>query len=462
MTADGAGASARLRQALRIAALAAASVLAALLLREMVPARETAVGLTPHPPPTPALGHIEAGARQQGQPTTADEARATIARSLAAVDRAASRNWVDRAELGNLLLARARLSNRFDDYVAAGRAFDAAFAVAAPGTGPHLDRAGWNLAVHRLAAMAPDVAAVERYAVPNDAELAAALGLRGDGAFYAGRYREARVFYERSAARMPGVGADLRLANYYARMGAPTLALAFLDQADSRVSGPQQQLRAFIEMRRGVIELDRGRWVQAEEHLRRADDIFPGYWAVEMPLARARALRGAPGDARAIFERIAARDNAPEACDGLAGLLRAGGDVAGAAHWAGKADALWAQRFALLPEAAMGHMVDHLLAFGDPARALDLARRNHELRPYGDSATALAAALIANQDPAGALAALAPTLQSGWTAAEPHLVASEAYALLGRGDQAEAARKAARAINPHALDRNPGMTWLEP
>ena len=33
--------------------------------------------------------------------------------------------------------------------------------------------------------------------------------------------------------------------------------------------------------------------------------------------------------------------------------------------------------------------------------------------------------------------------------------------LLGRGKEAQAARYAAVAVNPHALDRNPGMTWLE-
>jgi hypothetical protein len=52
-------------------------------------------------------------------------------------------------------------------------------------------------------------------------------------------------------------------------------------------------------------------------------------------------------------------------------------------------------------------------------------------------------------------------LASGWVAAEPHIVASEAHALLGQGPEADAERKAALAINPHSLDRNPGLVWLE-
>ena len=83
------------------------------------------------------------------------------------------------------------------------------------------------------------------------------------------------------------------------------------------------------------------------------------------------------------------------------------------------------------------------------------------MRPYGDAATGLAWAYLANHRPADALAAIAPTLASGWTSADPHIVASQAYALLGQARDADAERQAALAINPHSFDRNPGMIWLE-
>ena len=143
------------------------------------------------------------------------------------------------------------------------------------------------------------------------------------------------------------------------------------------------------------------------------------------------------------------------------GYNRARGDFARSQAAAATAGAEWDRRLALLPEAALGHALDHLLAFGDPARALAVARRNYALRPYGDAATGLAWALLANHRPADALAAIRPTLAAGWVAAEPHVLASEAYALLGQGKSADDERRAALAINPHALDRNPAMTWLE-
>ena len=413
--------------------------------------------------PSPAFESTDARARQQGVPTSAAEALAAIDHDLAIVRKraATSTAWSDHSAVGDLLIGRARLTGSFDDYLAAGAAYDEAFRFAPAGTGPHLERAGWNFAVHRLARVAPDLAAVDRYVVPDDATVAAALGLRGDLAFYAGRYREALDFYQRGEARMPSIATEVKLANYHARFGDPDRALALLDQADGRVTGPQQQLRAFIEARRGVVELGRGDWDKAEAHFNRADAIFPGYWLVEEQRATMRGLRGDVRGAAGIFRRMAARGDMPDALDGLAGLARGAGNLAEAQKWAAQAGAAWDRRLAILPEAALGHALDHLLAFGDPARALDVAKRNYALRPYGDAATGLAWAYLVNHRPADALAAIAPTLAAGWSSAEAHVVASEAHALLGQGKEAEAERAAAVAINPHALDRNPGMTWLE-
>ena len=113
-----------------------------------------------------------------------------------------------------------------------------------------------------------------------------------------------------------------------------------------------------------------------------------------------------------------------------------------------------------MPEAAYGHALDHYLNFGDPAVALDIAKRNYALRPNGEAASGLAWALLANHRPADALAAIKPILASGWVSAESHIVAAQAYALLAKGRDAEAERRAALAIDPHGLDRNPGVIWL--
>ncbi len=422
------------------------------------------VGLQPHRAPAPAMSHRDAAASQQGQPTTAAEALAAIDRDLTAarmVAAAPNAGADAHAAMASLLAARARINGSFDDYVAAAKALDVAFSVAPAGAGPHLDRAELNFTMHRLAAMSPDLDAIAGYAAPDDATVTESLLLRGDVEFYSGRYRAALSFYEQAHHRMSTLGGDLRLANYYARTGNPEFAAALLDQADSRVSGPQQQLRADIEMRRGVLALSRGRLEKAEAHFRRADDIFPGYPPIELRLASVRARNGGADEAMAILNRLAARDLSPEAFDGLAALYRARGDLAEAEAWAARAGAAWDARLKQAPEAALGHALDHCLAFCDPARTLQLAQRNHALRPYGDAATELALAYLANHQPREALAAIQPTLASDWRAAEAFVVASEAYALVGEARKADAARRTALALNPRSLDRKPGMAWLE-
>ncbi len=413
---------------------------------------------------THAVTHSVAAANQQGQATTYDEQLAQINRTLdfaLARARTSASDWHAQSGLATLYLGRARLTGSFDDYATAGRLFDRAFALAPAGHGPWLDRAVWNFSVHRLNAMDADLRAVEHYAVPDDGATATVLGLRGDQAFYAGHYHQALALYEASHRRLLMMSTSFRLAYYWGRMGDPDKARRYLDEAESTIIGPQQQQRSFLELYRGILALDYGRWDEAESHFRQADAIFPGSWIVEEHLAMVLALKGQPDRAMAIYQAIAARTSLPEAADAVAGLYRATGDLPNAKAWAARADSLWRGRIALLPEAAYGHALDHLLAFGSPAETLALAQKNYRARPYADAATQLAWAYMANHRPADALEALKPVLSSGWVSAEPHVVASEAWALLAEGSRADAERKAALAINPRSLDRNPGLVWLE-
>lgn len=78
---------------------------------------------------------------------------------------------------------------------------------------------------------------------------------------------------------------------------------------------------------------------------------------------------------------------------GSARLLREGKTPDAANAWIQRAQAVYRERLKTFPEAGVGHAVDHFLQFGTPAEALDLARRNARLRPFGDAQITLAAAL---------------------------------------------------------------------
>ena len=415
--------------------------------------------------PAPAMTAAEAGRIQQGVPVTYGQTLDLINTELAFARKQAEAQptgsyslW---EELANTYLDRARLTSSFEDYVAAGQAFDRAFAVADRGLGPHISHAGYNIALHRLGRVEPDLVAVEQAKVPDRAQLAVVAGMRGDVAFYSGRYADALTLYERSHTMTRSLGTAFRLANYWGRMGDEKKAQNYLNEAESGLSGPKQETHAFLEMTRGILAMDHGRWDEAQYRFHRADLIFPGHWLIQEYLARTIGLRGKPDKAMALFKAIFQRTGLPEPADAIAGLYRSQGDRAQSEAWAAKAQGLWEKRLALIPEAAYGHALDHVLAYGDPRTALMLAERNFATRPYAEAATGLAWAYMANHRPADAVRVIEPVLSSGWTASEPHIVAAEAYALLGRSSDADAQRRAALAINPHSFDRNPGMVWLE-
>ena len=413
--------------------------------------------------PEKAVTAVQAARDQQGVPVDYVQSLANVDAALARARAAAAAqpgDWSTVASVGNMLVARARLTNDFRDYAEAGRWYDTAMKID-PRIGPNLERATWNFTIHRLAAVEPDLRRVDAYVIKDDGTVSSVLGLRGDLAFYTGRYNQALRLYEQAHDRLVTIGSAFRLANYWARMGDPAKANAYLDEAEGGIHGPLQQQRAFLETNRGSIDFAQGKWDEAGRHFARANAIFPGYWQIEEHLATILALKGDTKRAMALYQGIARRTGMPEAYDAVAGLYRAQADLARSQAAADTASKLWRERLALLPEASYGHALDHELAFGTPARALAIAERNFANRPYADSATGLAWAYMANHRPLDAIRTIEPVLASGWVAAEPWIVATEAYALSGQAAKADDARKQALAINPHSFDRNPGVVWLD-
>ena len=410
-----------------------------------------------------AQSHTAAALSQNAYPTTHAEALAKLNAFLETDLRRVGPmggGWLGYATIAGDYLERARLTGSFDDYAKAGEAFKTSFAVG-QGFGQHLEHANYNLVIHRLDAVEPDLQRIEHYAMkPDSGTQGAILGMRGDLAFYHGDYRRALDLYRQSRLLLPSMAVAQRFANYWQAMGDPDRALRYLGEAETFLTGANQQQLATLELQRGTIEFGRGDWRKAERHFARADDIFPGHWTIEEHLGLIAALRGDRARAKALFSRVVNRDGSPESMDALAGLARADGDFATSQGWSARADAEWRRRLKLVPEAAYGHMIEHLLAFGTPAETLRVAEANYKLRPFGDSATQLASAYLAGHRAADALRVIEPVLASGWVSSDMHVVAMEAYALAGQGEKADAERRNALAINPHALDRNPAMVWL--
>ena len=399
----------------------------------------------------------------RGAPLTYDEALRRADDLLAgAQDLARSRGgeWLVQERLANILIERARLTGSFDDYLAAQQALDRGFAAAPRGSGPHMTQAALAFGLHRLTATEAALNAIDRYAVPADAEVRAEVAAtRCDLAFYRGDYAGALRRCGGSGDRKES-GDAFRLAVYLGKTGRGDAALKALDRAQREMRFPTAQGLANLDLQRGALELQRGAWDRASADFAHADRVFPGYWLTQAHRAQMLALSGKRAEAIASLETIAARAGTPEVMDALAGLYRAQGDFPRSKAWSDRAGAIWQTRLRQIPEAAWGHAIEHELAFGEPARALDLAQKDYAARPYGGAAIALAWAYLANNRPAEALRAIDKVQASAWVSADQHIVAAQAHALLGQSDAADAEQQKALAINPHSLDRDAAVIWF--
>lgn len=310
--------------------------------------------------------------------------------------KAGSDQWLLHENVARNYFERARLSGSYDDYAAADTALKRAFAVAAPGTGPHLVRAQLDFGMHRLAEAERYLKIIDGYAIPSlPDERAEITGMRGDIAFYRGDLRTALNLYEEADRLSPGT-ATFRRAVYAMKTGDFERAEIFFDQTEREARLPPPQLRGYIELQRGILDLERNRLEQALAHFRRADSIFPGHWLMEEHIAEVLTLQGKRPEAERLYRSIVKRTGHPEFMDALADLLSSQGRVEEARRLTDQAWVAWQKRLALFPEASYGHAIDHCIGKRDWQCAVRFATKNHAARPYGDAKIALAKALLGN------------------------------------------------------------------
>ena len=360
-------------------------------------------------------------------------------------------------ETVSLYTERARLTGNYDDYGKAQALLDVATARGNKASFPCLAHAKLHYALHRLQAAS---AALD--ACPIMADPVEIAGLRGDIAFYSARYQEAEDLYRALVNQVGTTTQYFRLAVLRNKMGSPGEAAALLEAAEKRYHGGSATMKAWFKVQRGLIEWDRGQIDQALVLYAFASDELEGWWLIDEQIAEAKRLKGDTAAAKALYESIIRRSGLPEHMDELARLLREGATPASATEWIKRAETIYRARLKLFPEASVGHAVDHFLQFGTPAEALALARRNAELRPYGDAQIALAAALFRAGQAGAAAECIARVEASGWNTAQLHAIAAQINAALGRNAAADAQRAKAIQMNRHAMRLNTLAQPIQP
>ncbi|MBP9206826.1 MAG: hypothetical protein KBG28_22835 [Kofleriaceae bacterium] len=393
--------------------------------------------------PDPAPADRSAAARAL---TTLD-ARLLAARTHAARH---GRDWGHLEEVARLELARAKATHQLVDYQQVTRTLTAAFALAGEGSGPLLVRAQLHLDLHRLDAASADLDRLEAAVLSRPGERAQAAALRADVAFHRGEYTPALAGFRAGHAADPHPGSAFRLALYAWKTGALDEAVGWIDQAQRLVGADDDRTWAWLEVQRGQLAAERGQYDAALAAFRAADARFDGWWYVDAQLAGALARTGALEEAITRYQRVVERTGDAEAMDALAGLLAAI-DPARAAALGARASETYATWMAALPEASVGHAFLHELVAGDPARALELARRNLALRPGGEAQLWHAQALLRAGQCAAARTQIDATLATPFRSAAVHATAALAHGGCGDPAVAAAQRAAALAINADAL-----------
>src|ERR1051325_598686 len=268
---------------------------------------------------------------------------------------------------------RATQSGNFAAFRAAELALDEAMR-GAPSAELVLLRANLEFTLHRLGR------AKEQLSLVPDPLLEAQIALQE------GRYDEARRGYEAAPRSWNSLAC---LAYYHAVTGDALAADRLYVEAEELLSAKEMRSFAWIEVQRGILQLDRARYGEALAHFRVAEHAYPNWWLVEEHIAETLNRLGRTDDAIALYRRVIERTRNPEYVAALANIIRRT-DRDAAARLDAEADALYGEQVRLYPEAAGGHVIRHLLARGDAPIAL--AEENVRLRPNGEAKLLLAKA----------------------------------------------------------------------
>lgn len=380
--------------------------------------------------------HVELVAQARRRSDTSEAVARNNSRSAIAFSRAASE-----------AIALARLTGDDRDYARAEAMVDAAFETprALP---PYLLRARLHATLHRFDRAEADLA--EHTARPpiGARQRIAEVLLAADLALQRGRYAQAERGYEEALALGPSRAALASMAHYRWRTGDFEEAEALYGRVLARVGPGDAEPGAWTHVQLGLMDLERGRLDEALAHYHDAEAHIRGFWLVEEHIAEVSHLLGRTAESKRMYVDLVERTENPELMDALAAILREEGDEDGAREHIARARRIYDERMQRIPEATYGHALEHHLAYGDPARALELAQRNRAIRPNAESDVLLARAYMKVGRIQDAKRSIDAALATPVRMARLHATAAAVYAAAGELAAARDHAVSAAAIDP--------------
>jgi tetratricopeptide (TPR) repeat protein len=323
-------------------------------------------------------------------PTAFEADLARIDRDIAAVSNSLARtpDAQQQMRLAFLRYVHASLTGSFPEFRQAETEIDRAVQQYGPNEDLVLLRANLNFKLHRLGGTRHDLDMIP-YTKDTQAD-----ALEADMALQQGKYDEARKGYESIIRADPTWDNLARLAYLEFKSGNTTEADKLYLQSQDEISAKEMRSYAWVELQRGIIDYDYGRYLQALAHYRLANRAYSGYWVIEEHIAQVLDTMGRTDESVALYQEIIRKTGNPEFVSTLAHIIDRK-DHAQADALYRQADGMFDQWFALYPEAATGHIIQHYLwkRDADP-RLLTLAEQNYQLRPNAESKLLLAKAWL--------------------------------------------------------------------
>ncbi len=399
------------------------------------------------------------------RPPVPEDTAPTFESELARLDREIESNrdradkqpnsFIIRGQLASKYLGRARLSGDWADYGKADAIVEEAFKIR-EGNGPWMVRARLNYTLHRLPRVKEDLDTI-RATQMKTLKADGVIGLtvfEGEYAFQMGDYEAAQTKYAK-ALEMDEQhhGATISQAIYLWKTAKFEEADTLIEKARAQYHGKAAEPRAWLYLIQGLMDLDQGRYDDALAHYRDAEEELSGYWLIDEHIAEILTLTGKTEEAKKVYLDVIERTGNPEFLDAMAGILREEGKEDEAKAYIAKARAKYEEQLAQYPEAAYGHALGHFLEFGDdPKYTVELAEKNHTVRPNGEAKTLLAQAYLAAGDTKKAKKVIEQALKTPFSTADLHATAAEVYEKLGDAAKGKEQRDKALAINPKAFE----------
>jgi len=288
---------------------------------------------------------------------------------------------------------------------------------------------------------------------PSLARRYAGRSIMADIDFQEGRYEQARLGWERLIEEDRRWDTIARLAHWKGKMGAPEKADRLYQEAEEELTAKELISFAWLELQRGALALSWGRLGEAKIHYQTAARCFSGHWQTDKYMAELLAAEGDFDQAISLLKSVLACAPKPELKQALGEILMLTGRKEEARLWL---DAAVAAFLASAQEGGV-HYYHHLADWyadlgGQPAQAVQWARRDVALRSNFSTQSALAWALFKNGEVGEGLEWIRLVLSSGVKDASIFATASILFNAAGDTAQSEHYARAASEINPGGHD----------